>query len=388
MKNWITEKYPPKKRHSVVKRIPSFFMINIMVVVSLLCSSFALASSLNKSVYSTDRLSQIDISSNVLADVKDYTQIKYLGITNKNQCLVVLNQSLLDGLGRIYWIDPSTGIVKKSLPSTSINTNGIELSSDGRKIFAFDIRALLLSKAGVQPYVNLLHLLHSSDLTPLKTVDIGRPQNIMGLSFVQNNPQQIIIKATSLLPYQGDTALLNDRFEIWDWQTTRLIRRISYSQAREVDQMLLSPNQKYLACTVSDSDGTQSGRADIINAKTGTVLWRIVSQGKAPVDAPFFYLPDGRFVSKERVYNIQTKQVAPVLPGQKDLRCVSGIPDRPGLAFLQSERGLELWDIMNRKLVKRWPQVRNAGAVFLSPDKKMMAIVASPEASTKPVGYL
>lgn len=332
----------------------------------------------------SDRVCQVDINSALLKDGSRYNYANYLGFTDKHQFVMATEGSYSDGLGRFYWIDAQNGRLNQPVSSGLINIDLSLLSPDGVFIFAIDSLSLQLSVAAQQHetkpkfYINDLKIFTSSDMKPTMYVDIGRTHHINGWTINSNNIDQVLIWSTTELPYRGSTAMLDDHLELWNWRTRRRIRRFDYGPAHAINRAVFSPDGKMVACVFLDEQKV-AGVVDVLNVETGAVIWHIQGNEKAPIDMPLFYLPDGRFVSKGNIYDVHRKTITGLLPQFPHLSCITGAPDVSGRAFFETPSGLELWDILTAQPLKRWPQIKNVGRVFVSPDRAIIAVVCSPE---------
>lgn len=327
-----------------------------------------------------DKLSQVDIVGALTGGNPAFDHLVVLGFTDRNKLLVLLNRNPLSGQARFFWIDAKKGQVSGSAPGGLLDPFGPHLSPDGKTVIGYDNVSLHQRQFPNEPCLHYLRVFNSATMMPAATIDIGRMNNIHGVTFVPNEPGKVVIWATTLEPYDGDTALLNDHFEFWNWKQAQRLGRINYKSARSTGDVIFSPKPGMIACVNENDESYGEGGMTVLDRKTGDFLWHSGGQSNFPVGPPFVFLSNTEVISKEHIYNIQTHKITPLLPQHPKLRSVSGIPGYPSLMFMQAETGLQLWDIRTRKSIKQWPQIKNSGAVYLSPNFALMAVVTSPGA--------
>ncbi len=307
----------------------------------------------------------------------------YLGMTNNQQMLVsaVINRSA--GKSRLFWIDSSSTRPARSQPLGFFSPDDLKLSKDGRILLgkydgANDAWASSQYKRG-EYNSHRLYVLRTTDLSPLTSIDIQQTNNINGINSLSDYAEQALLAVTTLVPYTNSGGWTDDHLEIWDWRKNQLLRTIKYVHAHALSNVLLSPDHLHLTGIFLDEQQAVGGIIDWLDPQTGDILWHIQGNAKKPIDTPFFFLPDGSLVSQNNVYRLKDQSIHTLLPRHPELRCVSGTGEATSFAFFSSKQGLELWNIPESKMLKHWPQITNAGQIFLSPDKTILAAVCSPE---------
>ena len=365
-------RYPRKGLSTVQNRS---LLLSLAILFALLPSPVRAAPT--HQMHPWHRLSQINLQKIVLGPA---FSIKCLGFTNTNQFVIVADYSYLEGLGAFKWIDCRSGQVVQSLPTDTINTDTAIMSSDNRTIFASDNLAFLLGKLD-PPIVNHVRILNSTTLKPMPPIDVGSFRDSFGISEAVAR-RKILVSTCSLVPDKDKKQgfdYVDPCLEVWDWKAHKLLRRISSRYANDVDYIVSPSDGSEYCCAVVDNQSHIYGSLTFLDPITGRELRKIRGNEQNPVDDPVFYLPDGRLVCKNKVYDAQSIVGKLLLPDHPELRCVSGVLSHLNLVFFQSGVGLELWDVKRKVLVKRWPQIKTAIAVYVTLDRSVMGVACSPD---------
>ena len=323
------------------------------------------------------QLSQINVRKFILGPA---FSPKCLGFTNTNQFVIATNYSDLGGVGAFKWIDCRSGEVVQSLPTNTINTDTAIMSSDGHTIFASDNLAFLLGKLD-PPIVNHVRILNSKNLKPMPPIDVGFFRDSFGISETTARGK-ILVSTCSLVPDKDKRQgfdYVDFCLEAWDWKAHKLLRRTGFRYATDVDYIVSPSDGSEYCCAVIDNQSHIYGNLTFLDPITGRELRRIRGNEQNPVDNPVFYLPDGRLVCKNKVYDPHGIVGKLLLPDHPELRCVSGALSHLNLVFFQSEAGLELWNVKKKQLVERWPQIKTAIAVYVTLDQSVMGVSCSPD---------
>ena len=312
--------------------------------------------------------------------LRDNPSIKCLGFTNTNQFVIVADYSYLNGLGAFKWIDCRFGKVVQSLPTDTINTDTAVMSSDGHTIFASDNPAFLLGKLD-PPIVNHVRILNSTNLKPMTPIDVGLFRDSFGISETTARGK-LLVSTCSLVPDKDKRQgfdYVDFCLDVWNWEAHKLLRRTSFRYAADVDYIVSPSDGSEYCCAVIDNQSHIYGSLTFLNPVTGRELRKIRGNEQNPVDNPVFYLPDGKLVCKNKIYDSRSIVGKLLLPDHPELRCVSGVLSHLNLVFFQSGVGLELWDVKRKVLVKRWPQIKTAIAVYVTLDRSVMGVACSPD---------
>ena len=311
----------------------------------------------------------------IASSSKDQTLLRQMsGFTNKNTLILVNVEDVSRSKGSVIQQEFTTRKIISQLPlSSTVDPYKLSLSPNGNILITCENIADVSEKIRE---AHMIKVLDSTNLSILKTIDLGKGHHIVNISFLNGSSDRIIVQLIAAIPYKENIFTYgHDRFIVLNLKTGKAEKTISYSRARSVSVPLFSPDGKYLACLFySDDDNDQLGILDVLDPKTGKILWHIEGSAKQPIGDPFFFISPTRFVSSSRIYDITTKKSSPLIPANDPrLYCLKNVPQKTDYAFFMTKNGLELWNIKTRKALRRWPTLKERGYIRMSPDLKVMS---------------
>ena len=294
-----------------------------------------------------------------------------IGINAKNSALLVTNIDPSYNIGKTSWLNVKSGRITQSKANTKdLIAESLQVSPNGQIVTNYDNIGYVNRKEST---VHVVRVLDSSNAQIIKRFDIGRKSHIHRIFFHPRQPNSLIITATSQVPYEGDFTQGKDRIEFWNWRQGKRYKSLSYQYARNVEDILFSPDGKYIACFFFASEGF-SGRVEFLNSATGKSMWGVDAPRQHPVDGANFFLSYTKLFCNGQVYDLSKKSITPFFKaGDRRLECVGEVESRLGMAFFTTKQGLELWNLATNKPVYRWP-IRAVDYVELSPDKNVLTI--------------
>ena len=126
-------------------------------------------------------------------------------------------------------------------------------------------------------------------------------------------------------------------------------------------------------------EGNEHGAFDVFDAHSLKLLYRADgNKGHFVVNDNVFFVSNNKLFLGNSFYDIKTHQITPFLPSNSTQKvfCLAPVPKHPayGLFIVESSKAepdLELWDIISRKSVRRWPLPQRSRAVPLKKDNKV-----------------
>ncbi len=261
----------------------------------------------------------------------------------------------------------------------------LTLSSDGKWLSTINVRSSL-SFPDVKSY--RVTLLNSSNLKTAAKRNVPKNEDVVGFVSLATDPQHVIAETLTAIPIGNDVTFGRDRLDWINANTGKTDRSMPYKPARECDRLIASDDSRYFLglfyADPFDSHGESSygpyvnklergGFVDVIDPKTGKIVWHIAATKKMPVGDPLFFISPTRFISSDTVFNIATKTARPwnaITPTRKCLAAVSG---HSNYSLFLTPSGLQLRDWQKDKLLVSWPSIKQPGRIMFSPDLKMFS---------------
>ncbi len=297
-----------------------------------------------------------------------------LGLTEEGNAIFLSSQDLPSNKGILRLWNPRTRQTVKTLAlSSRLDPAAMALAPDGRLLVSQENKSDP-SLRHVQAH--RLTIVSTKNLTIIKTVDFGAKNDLNGLLFEPGDNQHVIVKMTSLIPYEGDYIFGQARFAWLNLVTGKVDRTVPYEHAIGADALRLSADKRILVCLFSNEEDEkgQSGVLDVLDLKTLKSLWHLKGTDKSPVGFPCFFCSARQLVVATHIYDIKGKVHKPLLvPGDARLECLGDVPQHPPYAFFLTRQGLELWNISTNKAVRRWPSILSEGVVALSPSLHLLS---------------
>lgn len=207
---------------------------------------------------------------------------------------------------------------------------------------------------------------------------------VRGIVPAPNAPDQIIVSVTPAPP----EAVIRSKFLFVDTRSGRIVRQSKYRQsappnpppdALDSSTTVFSPSGHRIAGVNPVGEGSP-GVIAVLDTQ-GTLLANYASDaiGDDAEDSPafifrVFFLSETKLFCDGFVYDVRTRIFKPVFRSKRHLTCVAGLPGSRD-AFFLSPKGLELWNIPTRRRLKRWPAIRQADALYFSPDNTVMGVL-------------
>lgn len=308
---------------------------------------------------------------------------QFLGLTPYGTAIILSETEYNSNVGDIIRWDVSQQKEVGKTPLTKwLDSYDLRLSPDGR-LLVTNANNSDQSFLKVRPY--RVTALHTSDLTTAGAFDIAEDKDITGYIFLPDDPEHVVLKVLSIIPFKEKDGTDNatfgkDRFEWMNLETGKIDKTLSYSHARGCDQVRFSPDKKYLACLFTDEhfdfidDKTDRyGVVDILDPETGKILWHLQGTAKQPVGYPLFFISPTQFVSSDTLFDIAAKTAKPWSAVNASRRCVAEVPGHPAYAMFLTETGTELRNWKTDRLVKSWPTLKEQSRISFAPDLKIFS---------------
>ena len=304
-------------------------------------------------------------------DLSSYVELNYnsrlIGFIN-SQTFVTARTTFDHGSSIDFWDTKSGRIISTILPPEPVYSGSVIISPDLRFIAGFQDVASYLPKPIYNPHKIFIWDLPSHHLR--KTIDLGNQIHLDGAIFYPGKTNIMILTAF-------DSTGTNDRIIYLNLNTGKQEKENHFALARELhhNNIIFSSDGKTMVGVFPAIESSQ-GLIDIFNFFTGKLISSYENTSDDyRIDEPYFFLSNTQIVCNRFIYNIQTKHTALLLkPHDLRLKCVAGVPGKLGYTFFLSKQGLELWNLSADKMLKQWPQIKQATHIYFSADKSAMGI--------------
>lgn len=353
----------------MIKQLFSGRQIAKVLLLAGFCTKLQFASGDNQAILPNDTAKSQIVLDTALAKGQLYD----VGSTDDDHLIIVSSEDYPYSKGEILrWSIKSAKVVNRLPLSVLIDPADLSLVPNGKFLVA-DENKTDPSLPSVQSH--RVTVIDSSTLRVVKTIDIGKENDISGLLIIPSDSKHIVVKLTSRVAVKNDFVYRNDRFEWLNIETGKIDKSLPYSQARGANSVQYSPDRKLLACLFQNDEDISDrlGIIDILDSETGKILWHIEGTEKQSVGYPLFFISPTRFISSDTVFDIKTKtahQWAVINPSR---RFVAEVPGHSAYAMFLTDKGTELRNWKTDRLVKSWPSLKEQGRLSFSPDLKIMA---------------
>lgn len=316
-------------------------------------------------------ISKIDL--NTIFPKREYSE--YLGLSSGNIAILFSEIDSGDNVGDIVRWDIEKKNAKLKVPLGKwTETMMMTLSPDGKTIATSNQRSQKFF-----PHVKAYYFIgyDASNLKMKMKVKYSENKDDSGYLFLPDDKKFVVIKAQMLIPYKGDKYYVKDRFEWLNIKTGKVEKKLFYNPARGADAIALSSDKKYLVCVFTEDTSDyepervdRAGVVDVLDAKTGKIVWHLEGTDKKPLGFPFFFVSPTRFVSSDSEVDITKRQIKPLPLADSSRHYLSGVPRHSAYALFSKLDGMELWNWDTKKLLRRWPTLKGNGQISWSPDLK------------------
>lgn len=308
---------------------------------------------------------------------------RLLGLTPYGTAILVSETRYSSNIGNIIqWSESSGRAVGKASLSRWINSYDLRLSLDGRLLIANNDRP---SSFFPQVRTYRTTVLRSLDFKTAKIISPKSNEYSVGFLFLPDDGQHAIDKRMSVVGSGPEARFANNRFEWLNLKTGKVDKTLYYNPARGCDQIRSSPDHKYLACLFTDehfdlidAESERSGTVDILDARTGKIVWHITRTQQNPVGDPLFFISPTQFISSDTIFNIQTKTARHWNAVNASTRCLAVVPGHSAYALFLTKQGLQLRNWRRGRTLASWPTLTTQGRIFFAPDLKMFAYKRGP----------
>ncbi len=316
-----------------------------------------------------------------LADHGRYEQL--LGLTPYGTAIILSETYCTSNVGDIVQWSVSQGKAVRRAPLTKwIDSYNLRLSLDGRSLVSNNARSIVFFPRARSYRITVLR---SSDFKTNKAIALKKIEDSVGYLFLPDDALHVVAKRMTSIGTGKDAYSALDRFEWMNLSTGNVDKKLYYNPARGCDQIRSSPSKKYLACLftdeyfdLKDTESERYGIVDILDARTGKILWHIQGTAKTPAGDPLFFVSPTQFVSSDTIFNIQTKTARRWNAITAGSRCLAVVPGHSGYALFLSKQGLQLRNWAKGRTIASWPTLTTQGRVFFAPDLEMFAYKQGP----------
>lgn len=309
---------------------------------------------------------------------KRYTQL--LGLTPYGTAVFVAELGYTSNVGDIVlWSISKQKTVKKQQLSKWLSSFDLKLSAGGKWLATSNNRSHI-SFPDVRAYQ--VATLRTSDLKIVKSYQLKSNEDTTGYLSTPGDPRHVVMKVQSIIPFpdKSDSYFGHDRFAWLSLQTGKREKVLRYNPARGCDRILFSPDKKYLACLFSDETVESSDDPrdlgsiiDILDAKTGKIVWHIQGTDKRPAGEPMFFISPTRLIAYSTVFNIAQKKARPWNAVNASRRCLAAVPRHPNHALFLTKSGVQLRNWQTDRAIRSWPTITAPGHILFAPDLKMFS---------------
>ena len=311
---------------------------------------------------------------------------RFLGLQNAKTGLFVTRNNRPQGTGDIVsWNLASNKKTQQISLSKWLWDFSLTLSPDGKFLVTGSDR---MSPEFSDVKTHRTTVLSAANFTTVVTVETPNNEDVVGYLFDPNDNTHFLLKTGSLIPVPGENDFVfgHDRIDWLSLKTTKVTKKISYNPARGCSKILSSPNHNFLAAffyseafaPYGDNDYLinkmeRSAIVDILDAKTGKILWHLQGSEKQPVGDPLFFISPTRFISAGTVFDIQKRTAHHWSAVNDKSRCLATVPHHPDYALFLTPNGLQLRNWRKNKMLVSWPTLKESGRINFSPDSSLFS---------------
>jgi WD40 repeat protein len=312
--------------------------------------------------------------------------VRFLGFADRNTALLVAEKRNKHGQGEIVRWDVRKSQKAGALKlSPWISAYHLRLSPDGKYLATTSDPSSMKFK---HAKVYRVTVLNASNFKVVATRDISEREYCVGVLFSPSEAGKVLLKMRSLIPYKSSYVGGKGYLEVFDIRRHKIVRSIPYSPSYEADRIVPSIDGKtWMVIYYSfffDNDGEAAGALDkdavldVIDPKTGKILWHIPATKKITMGDPVISLSPHEFVSSASIFNRVTRTSRPwpaarLRPTPDSL--ISEVPGKPQFVVLETKTGLKIRNWGKGKDIKSWPVKGEIERAFFSPDLKTMGYI-------------
>ena len=316
---------------------------------------------------------------NFQSTYKNYRE-RFLGIAPNRRALFTIEKDEKPNRGYIVSWNIDTNKVAQQTPLTKwLSAFNMALSVDGRYLITDNDH---ISQDFTDAKGYRVTALSTSDFQMKWARPIGKDQNSGIFLPVHGDSQQMIVGIQKMIPVKGE----NDAFfgpihyEFTNLSTAKVEKKLNYEHAGGASSVTASPGKKYLACAFTNNieetltrELDRKGVVDILDAKSGKILWHLQGSDKQPVGDPLFFISPTRFISAGTVLDIQKRTAHHWSAVNDKSRCLAAVPHHPNYALFLTPGGLQLRNWSKNKTLVSWPTLKESGRITFSPDLSLFA---------------
>ena len=300
------------------------------------------------------------------------------GLTDADSVIIVSSQDYPHSRGEILQRDIRSQKISSRLAlSALIDPADLQLLPTGKFMAARENKSDPSLPAVQSRRVTIID---TSKMKVSKTFDVGSKNDISGLLTIPTDSQHVILKMTSIIPYENDFAFGKDRFVWLNIATGKADKVLPYAHATGASEIRFSPDKKYLMCLFQNDEDESDhlGIVDVLDPHTGTILWHLQGSTQQPIGNPFFFISPTQFVSSETLFDISTKTARPWSAVTATRKCLAVVPGHAAYAMFITPQGLELRDWRRNRTLRRWSTRSEEGGILWSPDLKTFSFTRDP----------
>ena len=277
----------------------------------------------------------------------------------------------------LLWNVRKEKVVNKRPLDRWISGYDLALSPDGKTLVSSNKRSSLYFP---EPKAYRITSLNTSNLKASDQHSLKNDDDSVGQLFLPSDNSRVVLKMSSVVGREAGGYRTKWRYTWLNLKTGKYDKEFLYLPGRGADKILYSPDQKYLLCLYEDMEFDlvddrveRNAIVDVLDAKTGKVLWHIAGTDKKPAGQPLFFVSPTRFVSSDSVYDIQNKSVAAWQGVKGTEGCLAAVPNHEDYGLFLAKDGTELRNWKTGRVLRRWPTLQTRGRVLFSPNLDMFS---------------
>jgi len=307
----------------------------------------------------------------------DYN-VKLLGMDSQSNSFLTLqgiNNRRTEFLAS--WNVRRSKTIKKTLLSKWLSAHQMLLSNDGNEIVT-DNRHSILFFPNAKGY--RITSVQALNLKTHWTRNVRSNENSGIFTPLVGEDQWIAIGIQNMIPFRGKSYFGRIHFEFASLTTGETKKTLHYGHVGGCNSLVLSSKRKYLLTSFTskeddtmDEQPDRQGIVEVLDFRTGKILWHLVGTDKQPVGDPLFFISPTRFVSSDTLFDIATHKAqrwSAITPTRK---CLAAVPNHSSDALFLTPQGLELRNWQKNKTLVLWPNIKKPGRIMFSPDLKMFS---------------